>query len=242
MKPLLFALLLFAPLSPLAAAHAASPEETYFAARDAFAAKFTALGEAGNIDEEMVEDHQRARDELGKLLRPIVGPVAIRGFLPEGRTNLDSLFKGDEGFGLLDGMLYSSADDKTHVVVTTDALLAHWLVEHKDWWGPKVANVPQEVAAALRSEAFYTQALLTDAAITKYVEIAVARPAGAAFAFAMLVARAQILGPRTPDELIVSGPGRALVCGERTGEGEGSPDVGVREALAGGEAQVGSGA
>jgi hypothetical protein len=204
MKSVLFALLLFTPLGPLAplAAAAASPEETYFAARDGYVAKFTAI--SGNLEEEIIEEHQRARDELGRLMQPIVGPVAIKGVLPDGRTNLDSLFKGDDSFGLLDGMLYSSADDKTHVIVTTDALFGHWLKEHKDWWGPKVANVPQDVKAALRSEAFYTQALLTDAAISKYAELPVARPAGATFAFAMLIARSQILGPRTPDQLMVA--------------------------------------
>ena len=61
--------------------------------------------------------------------------------------------------------------------MTTDALLDHWLDEHKNWWGPKVANVPQDVAAALKSEAFYTQALMTDAAIMKYAELPVAKPA-----------------------------------------------------------------
>ncbi len=96
------------------------------------------------------------------------------------------------------------ADDKTHIIVTTDALLAHWLREHKDWWGPKVANVPQQVNAALTSEAFYTQALQTDAAISKYVELPVAKPAQAKFAFAMLSARSQDIGPRTADELIVA--------------------------------------
>jgi len=206
MKSHLIALLLVAPV----AAAAASPEEAYFAARDGYIAKFSAIA---NIGEEDLEDHQRARNELTGLLGAIVGPVAIKGLLPQGKANLDSLFKSDEGFGLLDGLLFSSADDKTHVTVTTDALLGHWLEEHKDWWGPKVANVPQEVAAALKSEAFYTQALMTDAAIMKYAELPVAKPAKASFAYAILVARSQDVSPRVPDEVIVSvvGGGRVFV-------------------------------
>jgi hypothetical protein len=206
MKSFLIAVLLLAPV----VAAAASPEEAYLAARDGYVAKFSAIR---NIGEEDLEDHQRARDELARLLRPIVGPVAVKGFLPQGRTNLDSLFKGDEGFGLLDGLLFSSADDKTHLTVTTDALLDHWLKEHKDWWEPPLANVPQDVGAALKSEAFYTQALMTDAAIMKYAELPVARPAKASFAFAMLVARSQDVAPRAPDELIVAvaGGGRVFV-------------------------------
>ncbi len=200
MKSLLIAMLLLAPV----AAKAASPAETYFAARDAYIAKFKAISDAQKIDDDALKQHELAISELGTLLRPIVGPVAIKDFPAQGKSNLDSLFEGDLGFGLLDGLLYSSADDKTHVIVTTDALLAHWLREHKDWWGPKVANVPQEVNAALTSEAFYTQALQTDAAISKYVELPVAKPAQAKFAFAMLSARSQDIGPRTADELIVA--------------------------------------
>src|ERR1700730_1754661 len=98
MKVLLTALLLAAPV----AAAAASPEEAYFAARDGYIAKFSAVA---NIGEEDLEDHQRARNELTGLLRAIVGPITIKGLLPQGKANLDSLFKGDEGFGLLDGLL-----------------------------------------------------------------------------------------------------------------------------------------
>jgi hypothetical protein len=105
---------------------------------------------------------------------------------------------------LLDGLVYSTADDSSHIVVTTDVPLDHWLREHKDWWGPTVANVPQAVGAALKSEPFYTQALKTDAAIFKYAELPVSKPSKAKLAVAMLVARAQDLGPRTPDEVLVS--------------------------------------
>jgi hypothetical protein len=200
MKSFLIACLV---LTPVAAA-AASPEARYFAVRDRYVAKFAATGDAGKIGDGAFKEHDRAKVKLAKLLRPIVGPVAIKGFPAPGKANLDSLFKGDLGFGLLDGMLYSSADDKTHLIVTTDALFAHWLREHKAWWGPTVANVPRGVAAALKSEAFYTQALMTDAAIFKYVELPVAKPVKARFAFAMLAARSQDIGPRTPDELIAS--------------------------------------
>ena len=64
--------------------------------------------------------------------------------------------------------------------------------------------MPQDIDRALKSEAFYTQALSTDAAIDKYAEIPVTAPAKARFAFAMLVARSQDIGPSTPNELIIS--------------------------------------
>jgi hypothetical protein len=181
----------------------ASPEDSYYASRDAYIAKFATTGAtSGNIDDNTLKLHALALDQLGKLLRPIIGTVAIRGSPAKVKSNLDSLFKGDFGFGRLDGLLYSSADDKTQITVTTEALLQRWLREHKDWW--VAANVPQDVDAALKSEAFYTQALTTDAAVFRYVELPVVKPARAKFAFAMLIARAQALGPHKPEELIVA--------------------------------------
>jgi hypothetical protein len=200
LKPLLIALLLVAPL----ACRASPLEDAYFAARDDSIAKFKAIEDAGKYDDAARRLHKLALARLGKLTEPIVGPVALKGFPAEANTNLDSLVTGDFGFGLLDGLNYASPDGKTHVIVTTDSLFDHWLREHRDWWGPKTENVPQQVDAALRSEAFYTQALQTDSAISRYVELPLVRPAKAKFAFAMLIARTQILGPRTPDELMVS--------------------------------------
>jgi hypothetical protein len=99
---------------------------------------------------------------------------------------------------------YAAPSDKGFLIATTETLLRHWLVEHKDWWGADAVNVPQQIDAALASEAFYTQAVQTDAAISRYAELPVTKPAGAKFAHAMLVARSQVLDPRPPDELLVA--------------------------------------
>jgi hypothetical protein len=195
MKSILVALLV-----SLSAA-AASLEESYFAARNGYIEKFKA---AEPNDDRVSKEEELARGDLQDQLRRIVGTSEIKGFSAPARSNLDTLFKDEMGFGQLDGLVYSSADDKTHIVVTTDALLAHWLREHKDWWGPTVSNVPQDVDAALKSEAFYTQALKSDAAVSEYAELPITKPAQAKFAFAMLAARSQDVGPRTPNELIVS--------------------------------------
>jgi hypothetical protein len=200
MRSILITLMLLFP----AAANAASTEESYFATRDAYIDKLKPTEINVDVDERVLKQEQAAREDLERQLRRIVGTVEIKGFAGPGKSNLETLFKGDQGFGLLDGLLYSSADDKTHIVVSTDALLDHWLKEHKDWWGGTVANVPQEVGAVFKSEAFYTQVLQTDAAVFKYAELPVAKPGAAKLASAMLVARAQDLGPRTPDELIVA--------------------------------------
>ena len=214
MKSLLIAMVLAA-----SSVWAASPEADYFAARDGYTAKFSSLSNARQMDDGTLRQHDEALAALTKMMRSIVGPVAIEGFPAEGKISLDSLFQGDLGFGLIDGLVYASADGRTQIVVTTEPLLAHWLVEHKDWWGPKIENVPQQAQAALKSEAFYTQALVTDSAFSKYAELPVRKPAGAAFAYAMLIARTQSLGPRTPDELLVAviASGRVFVVSAPAG-------------------------
>lgn len=197
---------------PGAPALAGSPEEDYFAAREAFIAKFDAISKAGKFDDDRTfKDHDQALDDLGRLTRQIVGPVAIRGFAASPKSNLDSLFKGDEGFGVLDGLLFSSADEKAQVVVTTVPLVEHWLREHKDWWEPPIDNVPQGLKAALKSGAFYTQALRTDAAVSVYSELPVARPVQTRFAAAMLVARRQDFGLLAPNELLIASKQGPLV-------------------------------
>jgi hypothetical protein len=145
--------------------------------------------------------HERARRDLEAKLRKVLGPVPIDGF-PESKINLESLTEGLEGYGLLDGLVYSSPDQKSRVLVTTDELLAKWLAAHKRWWGGK-DDIPPGVEAALKSESFYTQALNTDAHIFKFVDLPLAAPASPAFAYAVLVGRAQDYGLLTPKEIIV---------------------------------------
>jgi hypothetical protein len=188
---------LFAALMLVAAAASAdaSPLQEYVAARDGYLATFKDSDIIG--DERAGKAHEDARRDLETRLRTIIGPSAIKGFPRDGKINLESLSPGFIGFGLLDGLVYRSPDEKTRILVMTDELLGQWLRANK-------RDVPQTVAAALKSDSLYNGALYTDAAFFRYAELPVARPADAGLAFAMLVARGQDVGPRTPDEIIVS--------------------------------------
>ena len=95
-------------------------------------------------------------------------------------------------------------DPKAHIVVTTQTLFERWLRAHKDWWGKKTNNVPQQIGAALKDESFYTQAISTDAAVVNFNTLPIAKPASATFAFAMLAARTQDAIPDAADEVFVS--------------------------------------
>jgi hypothetical protein len=196
MRHILAALLVVMPLAALAA----SPEDTYVAARDAYTKKLSALdtpnaNPTGGPDEKFLKAHDDARADLEKQLRAIVGPVSIKGFTGTGKINLESLIEGYEDFGKLDGLVFAGPDDKTQLVVTT-GLLDRWLKAHAKWWDDN--NIPKGLDAALKSGAFYTQAIGTGAAVMPYAELQVSAAA------ALLVARAQDNGPRAPEELLVS--------------------------------------
>jgi hypothetical protein len=183
---------------------AGAPEDAYFSARDATIARYAAIEAAGASDTETVKQNDSEIDKLGELLQRLVGPVAVKGFPGTGKASLEALGKHDEGYGLLDGLSFATPDIKSALVVSTEPLLTHWLGEHEDWYGSKDEKMPQDAQAALASEIFYNQAMSTDAAVSRYVELPVTKPAGAKFAYAMLIGRAQIDDPQIPDEIIVS--------------------------------------
>jgi len=121
-------------------ARADSPEQRYLAARDAYIAKL-----ASSSDTQAFEREQAALKDLAGLLRPIVGPVKIKGLPAQAKSNLSTLSRDDSGFGQLDGLVFASRDERTRVVVTTPALLQHWMGEHRE------DGVPQTIATALES-------------------------------------------------------------------------------------------
>ncbi|MEY9184783.1 putative CoA-binding protein [Bradyrhizobium sp. USDA 326] len=173
-------------------ARAAAPEQNYLGLRDRYIAKFSKARES----DEIYKQHDAALKELAGVLRGLVGPVAIKGLRAEGRSNVDTLFKSDIGFGHLDGLAFASEDGKTRAVVTTTALLKHWLREHRD------DGVPQESGAAIKADRFYYHAI-EDAAFAKYAELPVTKPAPAGAAAAVLGLRGNgdLKGP--PDEIDV---------------------------------------
>jgi hypothetical protein len=161
-----------------APAHAATPEQRYLELRDRYIATFSKAAE----NDETSRQHDAALNELAGVLRGLVGPVAIKGLPAEGKSNADTLFKGDSGFGHLDGLGFASEGDKLQAVVTTMALLKHWLREHRE------DGMPQETGAAFKSDRFYYQAI-QDSAFAKYAELPVTKPASASAAVAVLGVR-----------------------------------------------------
>src|SRR5262245_3286101 len=109
-----------------AVAQAASPEQSYLAARDNHIKRINAKKLSEAESKRIAAQEQAALADLQKLLVKIVGP-APKGFKPEGKINMEGLLKGDMGFGILDGLVFTADDEKGNVTVTTEPLLKAWL-------------------------------------------------------------------------------------------------------------------
>ena len=201
MKILWIALLVLCPTL----ASAASPEQTYLAARDAQIHKAAAAVKKFGVESDrFTKLHEHALADLEKQLKRIIGPsnLTVPDITKGPNINYESLIRNDLGFGMLDGLIYRSEDDKTRVVVTTEGLFKTWLRDHRKGWYGK--EVPQDPAKALAYESFYTQAVNSDATLSKYAELPIRKPAAASAAYAMLGGWSQDDGPWEPDELVLS--------------------------------------
>lgn len=191
-----------AKMSAPMSATLSAQEREYLTARDAEITKIKTQLDAGKDINAIGGDDHKALADLETRLRGIVGAVTIAGY-GAAKSNLETLIP-ELGFGQLDGLAVASADNKTAITVTTEPLLAQWLRGHRNWWGEKGAKMPQDLAGALRSEAFYTQATAQGAAMVAYGPLPVTKPQGASLAFAMLAARTQDQSPPAPDRMFVT--------------------------------------
>ncbi len=187
-----------APLSP-------SPEDRYVATRDAAIERFSSIYDAGRFDDAAKKGADAVRADLQAQMSAILGELNRKGFGPA-TLNLSTFSRGDEDFGMLDGLRFDAelgttgeraggngadgkyVEPKAHIIITTQTILARWLRAHKDWWDKGLKNVPQQIAAALKDESFYTQAMSTDAAVVNFDPLPIAKPASATFAYGMLAA------------------------------------------------------
>ena len=215
---------LLCPIAILSNAAAARPgaalEDRYVAARDAAIAKLSKLTDGGKFDDAAQKAEDAIRGELQAQMAAILAEPTRKGFAPP-VLNLDTFSKGDEGFGMLDGLRFDSetgkggekagkgegdkyVEPRAHIIVTSEHLFERWLRAHKDWWDKGVKNVPQQIAAALRSESLYTQAISTDSAVINFNALPLTKPAAATFVYGFLAGRTQSEVPDTADEVFVT--------------------------------------
>ena len=205
----------------MAAPPANSAEDRYVAARDAAIQKISAIYAAGNADDAARKAEEAASADLLEQMLAILKEPVRDSFGPA-KLNIDTFSKGDEGFGMLDGLRFDAllgmsgetagqngADGKyveprSHIIVTTQSLFERWLRAHREWWGKKTRNVPQQIGAALKDESFYTQAIASGAAVVNFNSLPIEKPPGASFAYVMLAGRTQSELPDAADQVFGS--------------------------------------
>jgi len=94
-----------------AAPPAKAAEYRYIAARDAAIEKISAIYDAGKADEAARKAEEAATADLAARMRAILNEAARDGFGPH-RLHIDTFNKGDEGFGMLDGLRFEAVVGK----------------------------------------------------------------------------------------------------------------------------------
>jgi hypothetical protein len=223
-----------------------SLEDRYIATRDAAVQKLSPLYDAGALDDAATRAETAAFADLLVQMKAILNEPARKGFGPA-KLNIETFYKGDEGFGTLDGLRFDAelgksgekaggngadgkyVEPKSHIIVTTQTLFERWLLAHKDWWDKGAKNVPQRIGSALKDESFYTQAISSGSAVINFNLLPMVKPATATFAYGILAGRTQSEIPDEADEVFVS----ALADGKvYVAYGSIDPEVKIAECIA----------
>ena len=212
-------MLLFALAS--AVAFAAPPEDDYIAARDKAISDIAALESSNAQVETLDAENSKAQADLEKRLSAILGPLAVTDFPATGTINLESLSPSDIGFGMLDGLRYAKSDEGPSIVATTRGLADRWLQSRADG-DDESLRLPISLDEALKLDAFYTQAIGSDAAFVKTLDFPLKKPEGADIAIARLGGWTQDVGPIYDQQVVVT-----IVKGDRVliAEAPASPPV-----------------
>jgi hypothetical protein len=180
-------------------ARAATPEQTYLAARDR---AISAVKKAGSSTAGQAQE-ARLRGALAVQMGKLVGPTKFDGFPGPGTLSPESLYSDDVGSGALDGLMFTTSDVSGSLLVTTRGLLLPWLKAHPDWWKDE-AKVPTDAQSAFQSESFYSQSVGGDAAVTIFAPLPIRKPDGVGVATASLVEVTQDIATQPPSDLTVA--------------------------------------
>ncbi len=174
----LVAILAMAGFSALAA----TPEDVYWTARTQAMAQLKALADKKASPDKINEVERAALKDLQRRLIAMVGTVSVQGYSDGPKSHLTALSDSPD-FGQLDGVSFYRRDGiGGELVVTTEALLRLWLQEassgHPGW--------RRAGFAALKSDAFYGEALNAEDGYLGIADLELRPPPGATFAAAKL--------------------------------------------------------
>ncbi|TGR28962.1 MULTISPECIES: hypothetical protein [unclassified Mesorhizobium] len=184
------------------AAYAASPEDDYIAARDKAISAIAAMESANAPVETLDAANDKARADLEQRLSTLLGPFTVTDFPAAGTINIESLSSSDVGFGMLDGLRHGTEDGPS-IVASTRGLVERWLQSRAAETDADL-KLPTSFDRALKLDAFYTQAIGSDAAFTGTLDFKLKTPEGADMAIARLGGWAQDVGPNYDQEVVVT--------------------------------------
>lgn len=156
-------------------------ERDYIAERD----RAMALAKAASADPGDV--HKRWMPVLEARLRRLIGPGVPKGFDGPSAMSPGALCCYI-GFGMLDGIRFTTPDDQDAVLVSTEGLLRQWLKRDNPWWEPSWRAPPADPARAFLTGVFYSSSGVgLDAGSVIHAQLPIAPPAGAVPTAAALV-------------------------------------------------------
>ena len=104
---LTFAAPCFIGMLSSASAASSSSEDRYIAVRDAAIEKISKLYDDNKFDDAAQKAEDAVRADLLEQMSAILAEPGRKGFGPA-KLNLETFYKGDEGFGTLDGLRFDS--------------------------------------------------------------------------------------------------------------------------------------
>ncbi|ALM82091.1 hypothetical protein [Bordetella sp. N] len=143
---------------------------------------------------------QQALLKLQETLRTLIGPVQLKGFAGDGKISLETLEKGEEGWGGLDGLAYTSTSGDRHLIVTRKPLLQAWLATFE-----AEVKMPADLPSAVANDSYYSGAFNDGTSVYKYADLPVKVAKADTVAKAILFRQSQDqAAPRPPDQIAVT--------------------------------------
>lgn len=167
-----------------------SIENKYIHTRDQYIAHFAKVPASQLQDGKVIADIGKALADLEKQLKVIIGPIQVKGFPTQGRTNVDSLVQ-ELGFNMVDGLKYTNQSNA--LFVTTNGLLSNYLQRNPEY--PKDLNHLAETGKFGASMNFFSEVFDEDVSVTTYLEFPIKKAKGQSFARAFLGIFSQDIGP-----------------------------------------------
>lgn len=201
MKRLAFAAILAVAFPQALAAGPA--EDDYLTARAAITAGLAAAETAGKDDATIEKLDEDGRKALEKRMTALVGPLRFAGIPAAPSFSPSGLATGAMGSYEPDGLLFSTEDGATMVLVSPEPVFLSWLKARGAEEGAPAA-FGQGIMDAAETDDFYTFAVGLDAAFSGYADLPVTAQPGESVAAAVGLWSQDLAGNEAPNRIVIT--------------------------------------